>query len=141
MESPDDAGPGVWEGRLRLWLAIGGRNAIGPGKVRLLEAIAVTKSLAEAAKQLKMSYRLAWKHLRAIEQHTGMAIVLPQRGGYGGGGTDLTPDGKALVDAYRSWQHDVETYQREACQRYFAPWIAAPPPGSTPTWPGADSAS
>jgi len=38
--------PRVWEGRLRLWVAVNGHNAMGPGKVRLLEAIQATKSLA-----------------------------------------------------------------------------------------------
>jgi molybdate transport system regulatory protein len=112
----------VWEGRLRLWIAIDGRNAIGPGKVRLLEAIAATKSLSEAAKQLRMSYRLAWKHLRAIEEHTNLTVVHPRRGGCDGGGTDLTPEGKALLEAYRNCRREVEEQTRDACRRYFAPW-------------------
>ena len=122
MEAKDDSGPGVWEGRLRLWIAVDGRNALGPGKVHLLEAIAVTKSLSEAAKQLKMSYRLAWKHLRAIEEHTGLLVVDPRRGGCDGGGTDLTPEGKALLEAYRNCRREVEERMRVACGRYFAPW-------------------
>ncbi len=48
---PEDSAPGVWEGRLRLWLNVNGHNALGPGKVRLLDAIARTESLSAAAKQ------------------------------------------------------------------------------------------
>lgn len=114
-----DVTPGTWEGRLRLWIAINGRNALGPGKVRLLEAIAATKSLSAAAKQLRMSYRLAWKHLRLIEERTGIVIVEPRRGGPRGGGTDLTPQGKALLETYHRFRSEVEEHMQSACRRHF----------------------
>ncbi|MFH0981041.1 MAG: LysR family transcriptional regulator [Planctomycetota bacterium] len=120
-ESP----PGAWEGRLRLWVVVNGRNALGPGKVRLLEAIAATKSLSAAAKQLRMSYRLAWQHLRRIEEQTGIAVVEPRRGGPGGGGTDLTPQGSALLDAYHRFRHEVEEHVQSACHRHFTPWLSS----------------
>ena len=126
-----DAPPGTWEGRLRLWIDVDGHNALGPGKVRLLEAIAAGKSLSAAAKQLRMSYRQAWKHLRLIEQSTGMAVVERRRGGLDGGGTDLTPQGKALLEAYHEFRREVQEYVRSACGRHFAPW-ASPPSETTP---------
>jgi molybdate transport system regulatory protein len=118
----DRAGPGVWQGRLRLWVDIGGRNALGPGKVRLLEAIADFKSLSAAAKQLRMSYRLAWKHVRLIEEQTGFAVVEPRRGGPEGGGMRLTAQGRALLEAYLNLRHEVEEHMLSAFHRHFAPW-------------------
>ena len=118
----DDAIPGAWQARLRLWIDVQGRNALGPGKVRLLDAIAATKSLSAAAKRLRMSYRLAWKHLRLIEEHTGMTVVQPRRGGRSGGGTDLTPQGKALLQAYYSFRREVEEHVQSACRRHFGSW-------------------
>ena len=123
----DDETHRRWEGRLRLWVAIDGHNALGPGKVRLLDAIAATKSLAAAAKQLRMSYRLAWKHLRFIEERAGLAVVEPQRGGRHGGGTDLTPEGKALLKAYHDFHREVEVYMESACLRHFTRWSPPPP--------------
>ncbi len=117
-----DAPPGTWEGRLRLWIAIDGHNALGPGKVRLLEAIAVHKSLSAAAKRLHMSYRAAWRHLRIIEERTGITVVEPRRGGPTGGGTDLTPQGQALLDAFHNFHREVEEHMHSACRRHFAPW-------------------
>ncbi len=122
-KAPSDAPPGAWEGRLRLWIVIDGLNALGPGKVRLLEAIAAAKSLSAAAKKLRMSYRAAWKHLRFIEERTGIAVVEPRRGGRSGGGTDLTPQGKALLKAYHNFHREVEDHVRSACHRHFAPWF------------------
>ena len=111
-----------WEGRLRLWVAIDGHNALGPGKVRLLEAIAGTKSLSAAAKRLRMSYRLAWQHLRVVEDRTGLTVVEPQRGGRHGGGTNLTPEGRALLAAYHDFRREVEENMESACRRHFARW-------------------
>ena len=119
---PDLPGRGTWDGRARLWVAIDGRNALGPGKIKLLKAIASKKSLAAAAKSLRMSYRLAWKHLRVIEERIGLAVVEPRRGGVQGGGTDLTPQGMALLDAYRAFHDEVDACVQAACRRHFARW-------------------
>ncbi|UCE59189.1 MAG: LysR family transcriptional regulator [Phycisphaerales bacterium] len=139
-EDEQRSSPGTWEGRLRLWIAINGRIALGPGKIRLLEAIAATKSLSAAAKQLRMSYRHAWKHVHLIEERTGITVVEPQRGGSGGGGTDLTPQGRALLKAYRSFRKEVDEQMRSACSKYFGDWSTpqvddagapdSPPPGA-----------
>jgi molybdate transport system regulatory protein len=117
----DDAAIG-WEGRLRLWVDIDGRPALGPGKVRLLDAIADTHSLAAAAKKLGMSYRLAWKHLKLIEERTGFPVVDRQRGGKTGGGTDLTPKGRVLLKAYHNFHKEIEHHVQDACQQHFAQW-------------------
>jgi molybdate transport system regulatory protein len=116
---------GTWRGRLRVWVDIKDRGSLGPGKLRLLDAIGKTKSLAAAARELGMSYRLAWQHLRLIEQRTGIAVVEPHRGGHSGGGTELTPQGEALLEAYRGFRRDVEKHMESAFHRHFARWSSA----------------
>jgi molybdate transport system regulatory protein len=101
---------------------VSSRPALGPGKVRLLDAIAATRSLSAAAKQLKMSYRLAWQHLRMLEERTGITVVEPQRGGRSGGGTELTREGRALLEAYHNFRREVEEHAQSACYRHFAKW-------------------
>jgi len=46
--------------RLTLRVDFGGNRAIGPGKIRLLEAIRDTGSITKAGIALGMSYRRAW---------------------------------------------------------------------------------
>src|SRR6516225_2670531 len=46
--------------RLTLRVDLGGERAIGPGKIRLLEAIRDTGSITKAGIALGMSYRRAW---------------------------------------------------------------------------------
>ena len=69
-----------------------------------------------------MSYRLAWQHLRVIEQRTGLTVVEPRRGGRRGGGTELAPEGAALLKAYESFRREVTEHMQAAFGRHFAPW-------------------
>jgi len=105
-----------------LWIDIKGRGSLGPGKLQLLAAIATKKSLSAAARELGMSYRLAWQHVRLIEERTGIAVVEPHRGGRQGGGTELTPQGEALLQAYRNLRQEVEDHMEAAFRRHFARW-------------------
>lgn len=127
-----DAPSGTWEGRLRLWIDVNGHNALGPGKTRLLEAIAAGHTLTAAAKQLRMSYRQAWKHLRLIEQYTGVVVVEPRRGGRSGGGTDLTPEGRALLEAYHDFRREVEEHMQTSCRKHFSRWSPSGPRPAPP---------
>ena len=118
--------PGTWQSRQRLWIDISGRGSLGPGKLRLLGAIAAGHSLSAAAKELGMSYRLAWQHLRLIEERTGITVVEPRRGGPHGGGTEPTPDGLALIEAYQKFHAEVEQYVQASFNRHFARWCSRP---------------
>ncbi len=120
---PDRTG---WQVRLRLWIDVHGHNALGPGKIGLLEGIADRGSLSAAAKQMNMSYRLAWEHLRLIEKRTGLRVVERQRGGPRGGQTILTSDGRLLLAAYGCCREEVEAAAVRACARHFAKWMNAP---------------
>jgi molybdate transport system regulatory protein len=122
MKARSDPPLGSWRGRLRLWIDVSGRGTLGPGKLRLLATIGATKSLSAAARKLHMSYRLAWKHLQLIQERTGITVVEPHRGGPRGGGTELTPEGKALLAAYDSFHREVEDHVQSAFARHFARW-------------------
>lgn len=86
----------------------GSPNAIGPGKIALLEAIERTGSITGAAKALGMSYRRAW----LLVEETNLALrapaVVTAAGGSRGGGTQLTPSGRRLCERYRAIERDVK---------------------------------
>jgi molybdate transport system regulatory protein len=87
-------------GRLSIRLDLpGGR--IGPGKVRLLEAITAEGSISAAARTLGMSYRRAWALVEETGRALGGPVVATATGGAHGGGAVLTPRGLALVQGYR----------------------------------------
>src|SRR5271156_4616796 len=51
---------GMGNVRLTVRVDFGANRALGPGKIRLLEAIGKTGSIARAGRALGMSYRRAW---------------------------------------------------------------------------------
>lgn len=102
--SAEDAGGDPWNPAprvvIRLDFAQGGR--VGHGKVRLLEHIAATGSITQAARAMGMSYPRALSLLRQIDRTLGTPVVLRSAGGARGGGATVTAPGSALIARYRA---------------------------------------
>lgn len=88
--------------RLTLRVDFGDGRSIGPGKIRLLEAIDRTGSISQAGKSLGMSYRRAWLLIDDMNQCFRHAVVSAKPGGSRGGGAALTEFGSAVVRDYRA---------------------------------------
>ena len=80
---------------------------LGPGKVRLLELIAETGSISEAARQMEMSYRRAWLLIDEVNGIFGKPVVETATGGAGGGGAKITPLGEAVIVTFRAIEHEA----------------------------------
>ena len=82
--------------RFKLWLSSKEAEGVfGDGKWRLLKAIETEGSLKSASESLQISYRKAWGDLKKAERYLNIALVEKQRGGEGGGGSDLTEQGSS----------------------------------------------
>jgi molybdate transport system regulatory protein len=86
---------------LHLRIDFGPEQALGPGKVRLLELINETGSISAAGRALNMSYRQAWLLVDDLNHMFSTPVVTAQIGGGGGGGTALTATGDGVVRLYR----------------------------------------
>jgi molybdate transport system regulatory protein len=86
--------------RLRPRLYRGGEIAFGPGKAALLDAIARTGSIRQAAAELDMSYMRAWTLVRTMNACFAAPLVAAERGGASGGVARLTPDGQRVLELY-----------------------------------------
>ena len=84
---------------LRLWTA--GRK-FGPGKVELLERIAARGSISAAGREMGLSYKRAWSLVEEMNAMFAQPLVVPARGGAGGGGAQLTPEGARAVALFRA---------------------------------------
>jgi molybdate transport system regulatory protein len=67
----------------------------------LLQGIAETNSLTEAARGAGISYRNAWDRVRRIEAKSGQRILESTTGGREGGSSKLTKDGQSLLREFR----------------------------------------
>ena len=86
---------------LRLWT--GGRK-FGPGKVELLERIGALGSISAAGRDMGVSYKRAWSLVEEMNAMFAKPLVLPARGGAGGGGAQLTPEGARAAALFRALQ-------------------------------------
>src|SRR5579863_1972175 len=83
-------------------------EAVGPGKISLLEQIAASGSLSQAARNLKMSYRRAWHLLEDLNVAFADPVAVMNTGGRGGGGATLTVFGRTLIETYRAFEKDIQ---------------------------------
>lgn len=86
----------------KIWIEDNGKPVLGRGGAEILEQVEGQKSISRAARKLGMSYRFVWNYLQEIEKSAGEPIIETFRGGMsGGGGAELTPHGKSLLNEYK----------------------------------------
>ena len=95
--------------RLTLRIDLGPGQSIGPGKMRLLEAVAETGSISSAGRALGMSYRRAWMLIEQMNVGFRRKVVTTQLGGTHGGGARLTPFGEDVLKRYRAIEVKAES--------------------------------
>jgi molybdate transport system regulatory protein len=99
----------------------------GPGKADLLDAVARTGSISEAARSMAMSYRRAWMLLDSASKLLGgRRLIVAATGGTKGGGARLTPFGREVVATYRDMTARIDSAARSSLRR-FQRWTAAEP--------------
>jgi molybdate transport system regulatory protein len=84
-------------------------SSVGPGKIRLLEAIRDSGSLSRAARSIGMSYRRAWLLVNSLKQSFREPVTVASTGGKDGGGMLVTEFGDALISNYRELERDFAT--------------------------------
>jgi molybdate transport system regulatory protein len=110
-----DAVRGGQMGSVRLTVRLDFRSgeAVGPGKIRLLETIAQTGSISRAGRALGMSYRRSWLLIDDLNRSFREPVITTRPGGTRGGGAELTPFGFDLIKKYRA----IETKATAAAKR------------------------
>ena len=99
----------------KIWLSTqDDKGILGDGKWRILKAIQEHGSLKAATEALGITYRRTWGDLKKIEKRIGFTVLEKIRGGKDGGQTNLTPEGKKLVDAFDTFHQKVDKFLDEA---------------------------
>jgi molybdate transport system regulatory protein len=93
--------------RVSLRLGFADEQALGPGKIRLLELIGETGSISAAGRAMTMSYRRAWMLVDELNHMFREPLVAARPGGTNCGGTSLTPTGEDVVRRYRAVESRV----------------------------------
>lgn len=94
--------------RSKVWIVdANGEVVFGLGRLKILEAVDQTGSILAASKQLKMSYRAVWQRVRKTEERIGKKLLVKRIGGTAGGGSELTPFARDLIDHFRHIHKNV----------------------------------
>ena len=86
--------------KAKAWLEKDGEFLLSEGRAQILELVQKTHSLSKTASEMKMSYRHLWGEIKEMEEAFGGSLVSSERGGVGGGKTELTAAGKNLLSEY-----------------------------------------
>jgi molybdate transport system regulatory protein len=109
----------LMEIKAKFWIENRGEVVLGGGKTALLRAVDHFGSIQRAANEFGMSYRHAWGVIKRIEQRAGFKIVGTKLGGKEGGGTRLTPKGKALVEKTDLFLKDLQAIVEKRFKQNF----------------------
>ena len=114
METPAPNPPTV---QLRLRVYRGAEAAFGPGRAELLARIGETASVAQAARDMGMSYMKAWKLVQSMNRCFREPLAEVRRGGRSGGSARLTPAGETALALYRQMEHESQSAVRPLASR------------------------
>lgn len=93
----------------KMWLETpDGEGILGDGKWKILKTVQEEGSLTAACQKLGLTYRRTWGDLKKIEQQLGFPLLNKVRGGKEGGASELSDQGKKLVEAFDQFHHDVD---------------------------------
>ena len=94
--------------RGKVWIELSALPAMTEAGADLLEQIEACRSLSEAARRLRFSYRRAWMLVDAMNRRWPQPLVRTAVGGKRGGGTQLTDYGLIVLRSYRDLQIQLE---------------------------------
>ena len=97
-----------------------GDIALGPGKIELLRKVHETGSIANAAREMKMSYMRAWSLIQTMNRCFCAPLITSARGGTRRGGAHLTETGQrvlALADRLDRAMHKAALPSLDALSR------------------------
>lgn len=100
-----------------------GDKFFGPGVAQLLLLIDQYHSLQKATEQMHIAYSKAWRILREAERNIGVEIIRKKVGGAGGGGSELTDEGRDYLQRYLAFEKEV----RQEADRLFAKYFLEVP--------------
>ena len=109
------------EAKLRLSIKKNGEHVYGAGRQKLLLAVDKLGSLNKAAASLEMSYRAAWGKIKISEERLGFKLLKSRTGGAGGGGADLTPQARVLMEKYSRFRRNAARQVEREFRAAFTP--------------------
>ena len=85
----------------------------------LLRLVEETASVRTACQRMQMSYSSGWNVIRALESQLSRTLIQRSQGGAGGGKSQLTEDGKRLLEQYEAYAAALRDEAARLYPEYF----------------------
>ena len=85
----------------------------------LLTLINETQSVREACIRMQISYSTGWNIIHTLEAQLNDPVVIRIQGGLGGSASELSENGRLLLERFQVYQKDVQEYARARYATYF----------------------
>lgn len=85
-------------------------HAVADKRLEVLRGVAQSGSISQAAREVGISYKAAWQAIDTLTSLSGAVLVERTVGGAGGGGAQITPQGRQLLtlaDALRAARQQI----------------------------------
>ena len=105
--------------RSKVWIEAGGEPVFGRGRRFLLEAIDRYGSINRAAREVNISYRKAWSHIKVMEERLGIQLVERQTGGKNGGGAAVTKEARQFLEKFEAMEKGLRETVDERFGKLF----------------------
>ena len=96
-----------------------GEKFFGEGPARLLKGIEEYGSLRSAAMDMDMAYTKALKLMKNAEAALGFSLTTRVTGGKDGGGSILTPEGKAWLSRYEAYTEACAVTNQQLLRKFY----------------------
>ncbi|MBE2247075.1 MAG: winged helix-turn-helix domain-containing protein [Candidatus Competibacteraceae bacterium] len=100
-----------------IWIENGNGFRLGKGRAELLEMIAQTGSISQAAYNLDISYRKAWAMIKQMNESAPRALVKKTVGGKNGGGAIVTEYGKEVLKLFHHLHAQFNEFKQDFTQK------------------------
>ena len=85
----------------------------------LLTLVEETKSVRAAGQRMQLSYSSCWNMIRTLEDQLNFPLIHRSQGGAGGSTSDLTDQGRLLLQRYMAYEQALRERARELYEDYF----------------------
>jgi molybdate transport system regulatory protein len=110
---------GKLEIRSKIWIEVDGEPVFGRGRRFLLEAIETHGSINRAAREVDISFRKAWGHIKAMEDRLGVRLVERRTGGRNGGGAVITKEAKRILKQFEVLDREIQKTANDRFRTVF----------------------
>lgn len=93
-----------------------------PQLSQLLQLTHENHSMRQSCSLLGISYNNGWRMIKIAEHQLGFPLLISQKGGKTGGGSYLTPKGKAFLNAYLKFEKEVSQAAKISFEKHFHPF-------------------